>query len=133
MAELPWAVWLDSAAGDGRGRFDILVADPYITLRTHGDTTEVAARGAAPAQSRRPPLELLREQLGAVAPAQPGLPYCGGAVGYFGYDLGRRFERIPALATADIAMPDLAFGIYDWAVVVDHEARRTRLVSFGRD
>ena len=133
VADLPWAVWLDSAAGDGRGRFDILVADPYITLRTHGDTTEVAARGAAPAQSRRPPLELLREQLGAVAPAQPGLPFCGGAVGYFGYDLGRRFERIPALATADIAMPDLAFGIYDWAVVVDHEARRTRLVGFGRD
>jgi para-aminobenzoate synthetase component 1 len=133
LARLPWPVWLDSAAADSRRRFDILVADPYVTLRTRADTTEVAVRGAAPTRSRRPPLDLLRQQLGAVVPAEPGLPFCGGAVGYFGYDLGRRFERIPAHAAADIAMPDLAFGIYDWAVVVDHDAGRTRLVGLGRD
>jgi para-aminobenzoate synthetase component 1 len=40
---------------------------------------------------------------------------------------------VPVIATADIAMPDLAIGIYDWAVVVDHATRRTRLVGFGRD
>ena len=106
LAGLPWPAWLDSAAADSRERFDILVADPCATLRTRGDTTEIVVRGAAPVSSRRPPLELLREQLGAVVPAQEGLPFCGGAVGYFGYDLGRRFEQIPALATADIAMPD---------------------------
>ena len=133
LAELPWPAWLDSAAADSRERFDILVADPCVTLRTRGDTTEVVVRGAAAVSSRRPPLELLREQLGAVVPAQAGLPFCGGAVGYFGYDLGRRFEQIPALAAADIAMPDLAFGVYDWAVVVDRVARRTRLVGLGRD
>jgi para-aminobenzoate synthetase component I len=133
IAELPWAAWLDSAAADSGERFDILVADPYITLRTCGDTTEIAARGAEPTLSRRPPLELLREQLGAVIDAPGGLPFCGGAVGYFGYDLGRRFEKIPTIAAADIGMPDLAFGIYDWAVVVDHEAKRTRLVGLGRD
>jgi para-aminobenzoate synthetase component 1 len=47
--------------------------------------------------------------------------------------LGRRFEKIPTIAAADIGMPDLAFGVYDWAVVVDHEAKRTRLVGVGRD
>ena len=30
-------------------------------------------------------------------------------------------------------MPDLAIGIYDWAVVVDHAERRTWLVGHGRD
>jgi len=61
------------------------------------------------------------------------VPFSGGAIGYFGYDLGRRLERLPSIAAADIDMPDLAVGIYDWAVVVDHGARRTRLVGLGRD
>jgi para-aminobenzoate synthetase component 1 len=54
-------------------------------------------------------------------------------VGYLGYDLGRRFERIPAIAAADIGMPELAIGLYDWAVIVDHAERRTWLAGLGRD
>src|SRR5512134_1521927 len=66
LAELPWPVWLDSAAADAGERFDILVADPYVTLRTRGAVTEIAARGQAPRESQRPPFELVREQLGDV-------------------------------------------------------------------
>ncbi len=66
LADLPWPVWLDSAAQgvDSTGRFDILVADPYVTLRTRGTVTEIRARDGAASTSTRPPLELLREQLG---------------------------------------------------------------------
>jgi para-aminobenzoate synthetase component 1 len=133
LAGLPWATWLDSAAASGRDRFDVLVADPYVTLRTRGTTTEIAARDGATKRSQRSPFELVREQLGDIAAGTAGLPFAGGAVGYFGYDLGRRLERIPSIAAADIAMPDLAIGIYDWAVVVDHAARRTSLVGNGRN
>ncbi len=133
FADLPWAAWLDSAAADSDERFDILVADPYVTLRTRGITTEIATRAGAKSRSQRSPFELVREQLGDVTAPASGLPFAGGAVGYFGYDLGRRLERIPSIATADIAMPDLAVGLYDWAVVVDHAARRTWLIGHGRD
>jgi para-aminobenzoate synthetase component 1 len=135
LADLPWPVWLDSAARgvDSTGRYDILVADPYVTLRTRGAVTEIRTRDGAASTSTRPPLELLREQLGEREPGAPGLPFSGGAVGYLGYDLGRRFERIPAIAAADIDMADLAVGLYDWAVVVDHEQRRSWLVGAGRD
>jgi para-aminobenzoate synthetase component 1 len=132
LAGLPWAAWLDSAAASSHDRFDVLVADPFVTLRTRGATTEIAARGTS-TQSQRPPLELLRDALAERSAAVPGLPFCGGAVGYFGYDLGRRLERIPSIAAADIEMPDLAMGLYDWAVIVDHAARRTWLVGNGRD
>jgi para-aminobenzoate synthetase component 1 len=133
LAGLPWGMWLDSAAAGDRDRFDILVADPYVTLRTRGPSTEIARRGDSIEQSQRSPFELVREQLGESAAGAPGLPFCGGAVGYFGYDLGRRLERIPSLAAADIAMPDMAIGLYDWAVVIDHAAERTWLVGHGRD
>ena len=83
LASLPWAMWLDSAAADDAQRFDILVADPYVTLRTRGAVTEIAARGGPARESWRPPLELVREQLGDVAEGAPGLPFSGGAVGYF--------------------------------------------------
>jgi para-aminobenzoate synthetase component 1 len=132
LAGLPWAVWLDSAASSSHDRFDVLVADPFVTLSTRGATTEIAARGTS-TRSQRPPLELLRDALAERTAAVPGLPFCGGAVGYLGYDLGRRLERIPSIAAADIEMPDLAMGLYDWAVVVDHAARRTWLVGSGRD
>jgi para-aminobenzoate synthetase component 1 len=133
LAREPWAAWLDSAAADSHDRFDVLVADPYVTLQTRGVTTQITRRGGTPRESRQSPFELLREQLGQASAGAPGLPFSGGAVGYFGYDLGRQLERIPSVAAADIAMPDLAIGLYDWAVVVDHAARRTWLVGNGRD
>ena len=132
LAGLPSAVWLDSAAAGPADRFDILVADPSVTLRTRGAETAIATRDGV-IRSSRPPLELVREQLGDVLEGPAGLPFTGGAVGYFGYDLGRRLERIPEIAAADIDMPDLAVGIYGWAVVIDHEARRTWLVGGARD
>ena len=135
LADLPWPVWLDSAARgvDSSGRYDILVADPFVTLRTRGAVTEIRARDGAASTSTRPPLELLREQLGARTSRAPGVPFAGGAVGYLGYDLGRRFERVPTIAAADVDMPDLCVGVYDWAVVVDHDERRSWLVGAGRD
>jgi para-aminobenzoate synthetase component 1 len=54
-------------------------------------------------------------------------------MGWFGYDLGRRLEQLPALAADREQLPDMAVGLYDWAVVVDHRARRAWLVGRGRD
>ncbi len=135
LADLPWPVWLDSAARgvDSSGRFDILVADPYVMVRTRGAVTQIRTRDGEVHTSTKPPLELLREQLGERASGPPGLPFSGGAVGYLGYDLGRTFERVPEIAAADIDMADLAMGLYDWAVVIDHEQRCGWLVGAGRD
>jgi para-aminobenzoate synthetase component 1 len=133
LADREWAVFLDSG-GDriSGGRYDIYSADPYLTLTTQGAVTEIRGRSGV-ARSTRDPLEILREQLGTLAPSGPSLPFCGGAMGYFAYDLGRRYERWPELAARDIDMPEMAIGFYDWAVVVDHEAKRSTLVGQGRD
>ena len=54
-------------------------------------------------------------------------------MGYFAYDLGRRIEHLPVKAIHDISIPDMAIGIYDWVVVVDHHKRRTWLVTYGHN
>ena len=58
-----------------------------------------------------------------------GLPFPGGALGYFGYDLARRLERLPAPGPDALGLPQLAIGFYDQALVVDHGEGRTWLVG----
>jgi para-aminobenzoate synthetase component I len=135
LADRPWAVFFDSGRPRaGGGRYDILAADPYATLCTFGDLTEIRDRDGV-RHERGDPFALLRDALGPPLPPspEPDLPFTGGALGWFGYDLGRRIESLPARAVDAEALPDMAVGLYDWALVVDHVARRSRLVGGGRD
>jgi para-aminobenzoate synthetase component 1 len=133
IADRPWAVFLDSGRPRARGgRYDILAADPYLTLATRGALTRVHARSGV-SLSPQDPFALLRDALGERAAPIAGLPFVGGAIGWLGYDLGRRTERLPVLARDAEKIPDMAVGLYDWALVVDHDQRRCWLVGAGRD
>ncbi len=129
LVERPWPVFLDSGRpGCAQGRYDILSADPRTMLVTRGQRTEVRT-GRAIQVSLADPFTLLQEALGPRRPGVPDLLFSGGAIGWFAYDLARRLERLPSLAQDAEGTPDMAVGIYDWALVVDHESRRTRLFA----
>ncbi|MCX7109343.1 MAG: aminodeoxychorismate synthase component I [Proteobacteria bacterium] len=132
-ADRPWAVFLDSGFPHSRqGRFDIIAADPLCTLVTRGNLTEIR-QGENTRFSPDDPFELVKLALGDSVETDSRLPFYGGAVGYFAYDLARRLEKLPAIAADEENIPDMVVGIYDWAVVVDHLERRTWLVGLGRD
>jgi para-aminobenzoate synthetase component 1 len=133
VADEPWSMLLDSgAAGSVRGRYDIIVADPSVALTTWGDWTTIERRDATE-RSAADPFALVRAELGAVAEPPGAVPFAGGALGYFGYDLARRLETLPRCAADAEAIPDMAIGVYDWALVVDHDRGRTCLAATGRD
>ncbi len=133
LAHLPWAAFLDSCRPHSRqGRYDILSADPVRTLVTRGERTEIVTPGAGARHSTDDPFQLLREALGPPKERIAGVPFSGGAIGYFSYDLGRRIERMPVIAEDLEHLPEMAAGIYDWALVVDHQERRSRLVGGNR-
>jgi len=125
---LPWAAWLDSG---GKGRFDILVAKPAVTLTTQGELTEIRVSAGA-SLSPDDPFDLIREQLGEKIAPMPDIPFAGGALGYWGYDLARRYHRISECVPVAKSRPDMAVGIYDWAIVLDHQELSARLVSRQR-
>lgn len=128
-AERPWSVFLDSGFPHSRqGRFDLIAAEPLITLTTRGEVTEIR-EGDRVETSKDDPFELLAQAIGPHQPGIPGLPFAGGAIGYLSYDLARRIERLPVHAQDSEAIPEMMMGIYGWAVVVDHHARRTFLVG----
>jgi para-aminobenzoate synthetase component 1 len=129
---MPWAVFLDSGQHHpGQSRFDILSAQPYVRLVTRGNLTEIDADGVE--LTREDPFSLLRRFVDADPACRSALPFCGGAIGYFSYDLARRIEHLPTLARDGERIPEMAVGIYDWAVVVDHVERRSWLAGQGRD
>ncbi|WP_426993858.1 aminodeoxychorismate synthase component I [Methylomonas sp. CM2] len=130
-ADRPWAMFLDSGRpADSQGRFDILAAEPEATLQTFGELTRIS-RGGEIRYSADDPFDLLKVELGEHQPGIEGLPFCGGAIGYIGYDLARRIERLPAAAWDCENLPELAVGIYRWAVVVDHESQASWLTGYG--
>ena len=132
LADRPWSMFLDSGRGYGAlGRYDILAADPVATLVTRDRLTEIRAGGEV-RLSREDPFALVRELLGAPRPDASGVPFTGGALGYFAYDLAWRVERLPVRSTPADGVPEMAVGIYDWALVTDHAERRSFLVSQGR-
>lgn len=134
IASDPWAVFLDSGRpGSVMGRYDIVTSDPGTTLVTRGGNTEIRTRDGGQRNSRADPFTLLREQLGDSEPDRFDLPFSGGAIGWFGYDLARRIEKLPVRARDDEALPEMAIGIYDWALVVDHQEQRSWLVAQGRE
>lgn len=130
VANEPWAVLLDSGQAGGYGRWDILAARPYATLVCTAGITEYRQDGLVQRIDDEP-LDVLRAALGTRVAAGPW-PFNGGAIGYFAYDLARRWMRLPSRAPDSAAWPDMALGLYDWAVLVDHHERRSYLVHAGR-
>ncbi|OAN18270.1 aminodeoxychorismate synthase component I [Photobacterium jeanii] len=133
LAAMPWAMILRSAANNHPdNRFDILVADPLATLETQGDTTRIKLSDSDEKTSTSDPFELvatLEAQLLPELKPMAGIPFLGGALGFWGYDLGRRVEKVPCLAEHDLSTPDMAIGIYDWALIADHQAQKLFLIS----
>ena len=131
IADWPWAVFLDSGQPMSQfGRYDIMVANPFVRLVTNGEQT-VIVDGMGERSSKNDPFELLKETLSPYRIAKTELPFEGGAIGYFAYDLARRVEHLLSVSLDAENMPQMMVGIYDWALVVDHQLRRTYLVSHG--
>ncbi|MDN3701531.1 aminodeoxychorismate synthase component I [Vibrio artabrorum] len=136
IENLPWAMLLRSASEcHVDSRYDILVAQPIATFETVGIKTTITVNGKSEISSADP-FDLLNEYQQQLLPsikAHPELPFIGGALGYLGYDLGRRVEKLPALAVRDIDAPDMAIGLYEWAIVVDHKRRTACIVGQNID
>jgi anthranilate synthase component 1 len=64
------------------------------------------------------------------SPRRPDLPrLTGGLVGYLGYDVVRRLERLPVTATDDLGMPELSLMLVTDLAVLDHHDGTVLLIA----
>ncbi len=121
---------LDSAqSAGGLGSHSFIGFDPFLVFRAKGSEITVVRNGSAETH-RGDPLaelgELLRRFRG---PSAADLPFSGGAVGYFSYELCSLLERIPRATAGNLPVPDMEFGFYDGILAFDHGARRSFIVA----
>ncbi|MBC5790582.1 aminodeoxychorismate synthase component 1 [Providencia sp. JUb39] len=133
LSHQPWAMLLHSGQAEhSHNRYDMIVADPAVTLLTRGLQTEIQAQNQPAQFSEKDPFALLQQYMDQYQAAKftdETLPFQGGAMGIWSYDLGRRIEKLPELATTELQFPDMAVGIYLWALIVDHHEQRVTLFS----
>lgn len=118
ISDLNNPVWLDSSADlELGGRFDIITAAPEKVIEARGDNITVLSSDLNKASYKGNAFEAVREQLDLLSmPTETsvaGIPFTGGALGYWGYGLGNK------AGNSTTGMPDMRVGIYLWSVVVD--------------
>ena len=120
--------------GEKIGRYSFLGSDPFFRLEAFGNDV-VETRGDEQHRYRADdPLVVLAERLDEYrAVPSPDLPrFCGGAVGYAGYDVVRYSEHLPNAPADDRKLPDLSFSFYDRMVVFDQINKTVQVVAHAR-
>ncbi|MEA2563999.1 MAG: anthranilate synthase component [Acidobacteriota bacterium] len=130
LAELsPHRFLLESVTGGERvSRFSFLGAGPREVYRLYPDRLEVERGGK---RSRLPglPLDALREVIHRIH-SEPGpIPFTGGLVGYFGYDLIRMVERLPNRPADPFGLPIAMLARFDTLVIFDHAYQRVLAIA----
>lgn len=129
LQDEPYLLWLDSANHvmpyAATNRFSYVLLDPFDTIRIKNGLCENSGLAKDPWQA-------LRDMMARYAmPKRADLPpFQGGAAGLFAYDLLQYSERVPQ-AHDDMGFPDLAVGLYDVVISLDHHARQAWVVSTG--
>lgn len=129
------AFLFESVVGGERiGRFSFLGADPFLRIDAFGNRVVVTKDGRTETHDSRDPLRELEELLAGYRAAHvPGLPrFCGGAVGYAGYDVVRYTENLPNAPHDDRGLPDLSFAFYDRMVIFDQINKTILVVAHAR-
>lgn len=120
--DAPYPVLLDSALVRPRlGRYSYVTADPFLIVSSKGRQVQIVRHGESE-QILGDPFDVLKRLLtDYLAKYKPdGPPFQGGAIGYFGYELGHHVESLASNAVDDLDLPDLNVGFYDWVIAFDH-------------
>ena len=112
-----------------RGRYSFIGAFPRAVFTARGadirwrlDRREHTATGNA--------LDVLRGLIRLQSDAPPVAPFCGGAVGYLGYDVIRFVERVPDNTTDDLGLPDAYFLFPREIICFDHLHKLVHVILY---
>lgn len=116
--------------GERVGRYSFVGAGPFLQVDAFDREIVLTRSGKTERYTVDDPLEHLHSMLNDYrAPHLPELPrFCGGAVGYAGYDTVRYTERLPHPPKDDRQLPDMSFAFYDQMVIFDQIQKTIQVV-----
>jgi anthranilate synthase component I len=120
------------SGGEQVSRFSLLGARPREIYRLYADRLE-RERGGVREALPGAPLTALREVVAAYrsepSPGPLSVPFTGGFVGYFGYDVIRLVERLPDQPPDPFGLPLAWLGRFDTVVLFDHAYQRVLAIA----
>jgi para-aminobenzoate synthetase component 1 len=135
IRSLPYPVLLSSGqSGHRAANFDILTADPEILLSTHeGNTLIKLLRENKEEIFDGSPFEALEKYspIDCAQEAIDDLPFTGGAIGWFSYELLHKKYGLTNNKKKIISLPEMQVGVYTWAILINHRKQECLLISRG--
>jgi para-aminobenzoate synthetase component 1 len=133
ISDKPYSFFLDSGMDPGKlGRYSFLGSEPFLVISSRGSQITLM-RGQAREVQRGNPFDTIGNLLQPYrldhCPAP--VPFLGGAVGYFSYDLCHFTEHLPSTAIDDLRLPESCFAFYDTILAFDHLEKKVYIVATG--
>jgi anthranilate synthase component 1 len=126
---------LESAERDNSwGRYSFIGYKPFLTILSHNGGVEINRGNQGRIFRDIPnPLDILkqlnREYRPMVADDLP--PFQGGLVGFFSYDLFKKWEHLPGIPLEDPESPECIFTACRRLIVFDHMTHQIKAVVFA--
>ena len=133
VGDRPYSYLLESVeGGQNLARYTFIGASPSLVFQSKGRQITIESPGKAKKtfKAAKDPLTELEKLLKGYQQAPVGdlPPFCGGAVGYLGYDTVRFFEKIPDKNPDAQRIPESLFIFTDILFVFDHIHRKLKVV-----
>ncbi|MEC7886214.1 MAG: aminodeoxychorismate synthase component I [Pseudomonadota bacterium] len=126
-----WMVYLDSCYSTSKfGRYDIIAADPFIKLISYGNKIQLEEFNETIIFYDNP-FFVINDILKKYKCDESIEPFTNGLIGYFGYEAD--IQSILKISANKSTVPDVAIGIYDWSIIVDHKDKKSWISSYGND
>jgi len=133
IKDRPYSFFLDSGMDTQKlGRYSFLGSEPFLVMNSRGSEITLV-RGQEHKVQHGNPFDTISKllELYKLDYCPAPMPFVGGAVGYFSYDLCHFVEHLPSTAIDDLKLPECYFAFYDVIFAFDHLEGRAYLVATG--
>jgi len=130
-----YAFLLESVEGQEKiARYSFLGSQPSLVFKSKAKNIQIVYPQRKVTRrfvTNSDPLDEIKKIMRDFKPVTiKGLPrFCGGLVGYMGYDMVRFFEEIPDKNPDDLKLPDAVFILTDTILVFDHVNHTIKIVT----
>ena len=129
----PFCFFLDSSMDKQKlGHYSFMGSRPFLVFSSRGDNITLTQNGKITIMKGNP-FDMLGQflEIYKLETKKAPVPFVGGAVGYFSYDLCHFIERLPKTAIDDLQLPESYFGFYDLVLAYDNLLNKAYIVSSG--
>jgi len=112
------------------GRYSFIGVDPFLMIKSEGNRVSLEEDGRVKTMDGNP-LDILQEKLNLYKIEREEIPFVGGGVGYFSYELAHLMEKLPNTVKKDVDIPEMVMGFYDGIIIIDHRDDKKYIGAIG--